>query len=137
MSRVTTVKLHTQFYSVFIDISSWKDLRLNNVYKSYNYITKMDALWSVYRALRPIYGVHNRPTERTIRHTIGELENNLTLLDDTRPIRPRTARTIENIAAVNESFADDPEESIRRRSQQLGLSYGTTWAIFDAGHWSP
>ena len=48
---------------------------------------------SVYRALRPIYGVHNRPTERTIRHTICKLENNSTLLDDTRPIRPCTART--------------------------------------------
>ena len=71
---------------------------------------------SVYRAIRPIYGVHNRPTERTIRHTIGKLENNLTLLDDTRPNRPRTARTVENIAVVNESFAEDPEESIRRRS---------------------
>ena len=69
---------------------------------------------SVYRALRPIYGVHNRHTERTIQHTIGKLENNLTLLDDTRPIRPRTARIVENIAAVNESFAEDPEESIRR-----------------------
>ena len=30
---------------------------------------------SVYRALRPIYGVHNRPAERTIWHTIGKLEN--------------------------------------------------------------
>ena len=89
---------------------------------------------SVYRALRPIYGLHNRPTERTIRYTIGKLENNLTLLDDTQPIRPRTAPTIENIAAVNENFAEDPEESIRRRSQQLGLSYGTTWTIFDAGN---
>ena len=89
---------------------------------------------SVYRALRPIYGVHNGPTERTIRHNIGKLENNLTLLDDTQPIKSRTARTVENIAAVNESFAEDPEESIRRRSQQLGLSYGTTWAIFDAGN---
>ena len=57
---------------------------------------------SVYRALRPIYGVHNRPTERTIRHTISKLENNLTLLDNTRPIRLRTDRTVENIAAVNE-----------------------------------
>ena len=89
---------------------------------------------SVYRALRAIYGVHNCPTKRTIRHTIGKLENNLTLLDDTRPIRPRTARIVENIAAVNESFAEDPEESIRRRSQQLGLSY--KW-LFDAGNWSP
>ena len=84
---------------------------------------------SVYRALRTIYGVHNRPTKRTIRHAIGKIENNLSLLDDTRPIKPRTDRTVENIAAVNESFAEDPEESIRRRSQQLGLSYGTTWAI--------
>ena len=73
----------------------------------------------LYRALRPNYDVHNRPTERTIRHTIGKFENNLTLLDDTRPIRPRTARTVENIAAVNESFAEDSDESIRRRSQQL------------------
>ena len=72
---------------------------------------------SVYRALRPIYGIHNHPTERTIRHTIGKLENNLKLLDETRTIRPRNARTVENIAAVNESFAEDPEESIRRRSQ--------------------
>ena len=78
-----------------------------------------------------IYGVHNRLTERTIRHTIGKLENNLTLLDDTRPIRPRTVRTIENITAVNESFAEDPEESIRRRSRQLGLSYKR---LFDAGN---
>ena len=31
-----------------------------------------------------IYGVHNRLTERTIRHTIGKLENNLTLLDEDR-----------------------------------------------------
>ena len=92
---------------------------------------------SVYRALRPIYGVHNRHTERTIRHTIGKLENNLTLLDDSRPIKPRIARTIENIAAVNKSFAEDPEESIRRRSQQLGPFYGTTWAIFHAGNLSP
>ena len=89
---------------------------------------------SVYRALRQIYGVHNRPTERIIRHTTGKLENNLTLLDDTRPIRPRTARTVENIAAVNESFAKDPEESIRRLSQQHGLFYGTTGARFDAGN---
>ena len=41
---------------------------------------------------------------------------------------------VENIAAVNDSFAEDPEESIRRRSQQLGLFYGTIWAIFDAGN---
>ena len=46
----------------------------------------------------------------------------------------KSTRTVEDIAAVNDSFAEDPEESIRRRSQQLGLSYGTTWTIFDAGN---
>ena len=64
---------------------------------------------SDYRALRPIYGVHNRPTECTIRHTIGKLKNNLKLLDDTQPIRLRTGRTVENIAAVNE-FCRRPEK---------------------------
>ena len=113
MSCVTTVKLTPQ-----------QRLKIVQLYYENGRSVK-----SVYRALRPIYGVHNRPSERTIRHTIGKHENNLTLLDDTRPIRPRTARTVENIAAVNESFAEDLEESIRRRSQQLGLSYKR---LFDA-----
>ena len=47
------------------------------------YYENGSSVKSVYRALRPIYGVYNRPTERTIRHTIGKLENNSTLLDDT------------------------------------------------------
>ena len=34
---------------------------------------------SVYRALRPIYGVHNRPTERIIRHTWAILRKDLGL----------------------------------------------------------
>ena len=108
----------------------WGFIDLSNIVQLY--YENGRSLKSVYRALRPIYGVHNGPTETTIRHTIGKFKNNLPLLGDTRPIRPRTARTVENIAAVNESFAEDQEESIRRRSQQLGLSYGTTWAIFDA-----
>ena len=72
MSRVTTVKLNTQFYSVFIVISSWKDLcmpqqRLQIVQLYYE---NGRSVKSVYRALRPIYRVHNRPNEHTIRHTV-------------------------------------------------------------------
>ena len=33
----------------------------------------------------------------------------------------------ENIAIVSESAAEDPNVSIPRRSQELGLSYGTLW----------
>ena len=37
-SRVSRVKLSYYFCSVLFGISSWKDLRLNNVYKSFNFI---------------------------------------------------------------------------------------------------
>ena len=50
-------------------------------------------------------------------------------MDDIRPNRPRPARSEENIAAVAESVHEDREESIRHRSQQLGLTYGTTWRV--------
>ena len=84
---------------------------------------------SVFRTLRTIYGQHNRPNKPTIWHTINKIENYFTLLDNTRSNRPRSARNAENIAAVAEGFHDDLEESIRHRSRQLGLSYGTTWEI--------
>lgn len=93
------------------------------------YYENSRSVKNVFRAIRPIYGPHNRPTERTIRHTINKLETQYSLLTDTRPNRPHPARSIENIAAVADSVAEDRNESIRHRSQQLGLSYGTTWAI--------
>ena len=38
-------------------------------------------------------------------------------------------RSAENIAIVSESVAEDPNVSIPRRSQELGLSYGILWRI--------
>ena len=93
------------------------------------YYENQRSVKNVFRALRGDYGRHNRPTEPTIRNTITKIETQFTLLDDTRPNRPRPARSEENIAAVAQSVRDDSDESIRRRSQQLGLSYGTTWTI--------
>lgn len=84
---------------------------------------------NVFRALRATYGPHNRPTERTIRSTISKFETQFSLLDNTRPNRPHPARSEGNIGAVAESVHEDRELSIRRRSQQLGLSYSTTWRI--------
>ena len=46
-----------------------------------------------------------------------------------RPVYHRFARSAENIAIVSESVAEDPNVSIPRRSQELGLSYGTLWRI--------
>ena len=40
-------------------------------------------------------------------------------------MRNRFARSAKNIAIVSESVAGYPNVSIPRRSQELGLSYGT------------
>ena len=46
-----------------------------------------------------------------------------------RPVHHRFARSAENIAIVSESVNEDLNVSIPRRSQELGLSYGTLWSI--------
>ena len=43
-----------------------------------------------------------------------------------RPVHNRFARSAENIAAVSESIAEDPNVTI---PQELRLSYGTLWRI--------
>ena len=79
---------------------------------------------NVFRALWTFYGVHNRPTERTIRETINKLWSSFTLLDLHPPTRVRRSRSNVNIAAVTKSVREDRNQSIRRRSQALGLLYG-------------
>lgn len=86
-----------------------------------NFITKISV------TLRPIYGLHNRPSEQTINAIVTKFRTQFTLLDIKPTTRMRTVRTEENIASVSESVAEDREMSIRRRSQQLGLCYSTTW----------
>ena len=46
-----------------------------------------------------------------------------------RPVYQRFARSAENIDIVSESVAEDPNMSIPRRPQELGLSNGTQWRI--------
>jgi len=81
------------------------------------------------RALRPIYGRHNRPSESLIRSTMDRFHTTFTLVDNRHPQRRRTVRTAEAIAAVEHSVEDDPNESIRRRAQQLEMCPSTTWKI--------
>ena len=42
-----------------------------------------------------------------------------------RPVQHRFARFAENIAIASEIVAENSNVSIPRRSQELGLSYGT------------
>ena len=52
------------------------------------YYENQRSVRNVFRAPRPFYGRHNRPTEPTIRNTIAKIENQFSLLDDTQPSRP-------------------------------------------------
>lgn len=91
-----------------------------------SYYRNNNSVVSVHRDLRSEYGLHNRPTERTIQKTVNRFEESGSVIDRSAPIHHHPARTHENIGAVSESVAEEPETSIRRRSQQLGIPYSTT-----------
>lgn len=81
------------------------------------------------RALRNDFGNHNRPSRAAIKKLIDKFNVTGSVLDVQRPVRPRSARSVANIDATSASVRENPSTSIRRRSQQLGLSYGTTQRI--------
>ena len=83
----------------------------------------------VKRAYRAKYGRHSAPSALSIRQIIDKLESEFTLLDTKPKNRMRTARSTQNIAAVQASIEENRELSVPRRSQELGLSRMTTWRI--------
>lgn len=93
------------------------------------YFQNSRSVRQTYRALRPHYGAHNRPSEQLIRNTMDRFMSTFTLMDNIHPVRAHTVRTEEAIAAVEVSVTEDPNLSIRRRSQALGLCPSTTWKI--------
>lgn len=70
-----------------------------------------------FRELRNIYGRNDRPTERSIQRIIAKFEQSGSVADRAVPVRRRNVRSSENIAAVAESVAEDPNLSIPRRAQ--------------------
>lgn len=79
------------------------------------------------RKLTPIFGRYNRPDKRTIERLVKKFESTFSLQNVPVPVSQRNARSEENIAAVRESVANDPNVSIPRRSQQLEISQTTLW----------
>lgn len=73
------------------------------------------------RGYREFYGPHNRPSEQAIRRIIDHFRTNYSLHDTATATRQRNVCTEQAIAAVEESLNEDPEMSIRRRSQLLPL----------------
>ncbi|KZC08620.1 hypothetical protein WN55_11275 [Dufourea novaeangliae] len=60
---------------------------------------------------------------------VNKFESTYSLLNIPVPVRQRTGRSIENIAAVRASVQNEPNQSIPRRSQELGICQTTLWRI--------
>ena len=93
------------------------------------YYENHGSVRATYRALRQFYGAHNGPSERLIRETMNRFTTKFSPNDNIHPVRRRTVRTPQTIAAVQESVEEDANVSVRRRAQQLHLSRSTLWTI--------
>ena len=86
------------------------------------------------RALTPIFGRNNRPTRQAVRAIVHKFETKFTLLDVPVPKRRRIARSEEIIAAVSALIQNEPNLSIPRCSQELGITQ-TTLAYYAKRSW--
>ncbi|ERL94482.1 hypothetical protein D910_11759 [Dendroctonus ponderosae] len=80
---------------------------------------------STFRALRADYGRHNRPTEQKISNTVEKFEETGSVTDIARHVHHRSIRSAENVTVVAQSVEEDPNSSILRRAQHLGLTYAS------------
>lgn len=81
------------------------------------------------RKLREILSRNHVPAVCTIQRLVAVFEETGSVVNRSRPPAPRSARSLENIAAVRESVAEMPGTSIRHRSQELGLSRSSLHTI--------
>ncbi|XP_033225886.1 uncharacterized protein LOC117178566 [Belonocnema kinseyi] len=92
------------------------------------YYRNSESVASTLGALRPIYGHHNFPARSTIERLVEKFESSGTVQNVPVPVRQRSASSVENIAAASASIEEDPNQSLTRPSQALGLSV-TLWRI--------
>ena len=93
------------------------------------YYRNSESVASTLRALRPIYGRNNRPSRSTIERLVEKFESTGTVQNVPVPVRQRSARSVENIAAAEASVEESPNVSLTRRSQALGISVTSLWRI--------
>ena len=94
-----------------------------------NYYRNSESVVATLRMLTPIFGRNNRPTRQAVRAIVDKFETKFTLLDVLVPKRRHIARSEEIIAAVSAPIRNEPNHSIPRRSQELGIAQTTLWRI--------
>ena len=93
------------------------------------YYRNSESVTATLRALTPIFGRNFRPSRQAITSLVKKFESTYSLCDVAVPVRQRSGRSVENIAAVEASVANDPNQSLPRRSQELGIAQTTLWRI--------
>ena len=77
---------------------------------------------STLRVLRPIYDRNYRPSRSAIERLLEKFKYTGTVQNVPVPVRQRSARTVENVAAAEASVEESPTVSLTRRSPALGIS---------------
>ena len=94
-----------------------------------NYYRNYESVVATLRTLTPIFGRNNRPTRQVVRARVDKFVTKFTLLDVPVPKRRRIARSEGIIGAVSASIQNEPNQSISRRSQELGIAQTPLWRI--------
>jgi len=81
------------------------------------------------RKVRGIFGRRNASYQSTAQRMSKKLEETGSITDSKLPVRHRTGRSVDNLAAVSESVADSPGTSIRHRSKQIDIPRSTMQRI--------
>ena len=92
------------------------------------YYRNSESVAATLRVLTPICGRNNRPTRQAVRAIVDKFETKFTLSDVLVPKR-RIARSEKIIAGVSASIQNEPNQSIPRPSQELGIAQTTLWRI--------
>ena len=94
-----------------------------------DYYRNSESSVATSKVLTPIFGRNNRPTRQAVRAIVDKFETKFTLLEVPVPKRRRIARSEEIIAAESASIQNKPNQSISRRTQELGIAQTTLWCI--------
>ncbi|GFY79191.1 histone-lysine N-methyltransferase SETMAR [Trichonephila inaurata madagascariensis] len=88
-----------------------------------------ESVAATLRASTPIFGRNSRPSRQAVASLVKKFKSTYSLCDIAVPVRLRIGQSVENITAVETSIANDPNQSIPRRSQELGIAKTTLWRI--------
>ncbi|GFY39539.1 histone-lysine N-methyltransferase SETMAR [Trichonephila inaurata madagascariensis] len=86
------------------------------------YYRNSESVAATLRTLTPIFGRNSRPSRQAVTSLVKKFESTYSLCDVAVPVKLRVGRNVENIAAVETSVANDPNQSVARRSQELGIA---------------